>query len=102
MESARLVRAVCIPLKEALTCSTELPETKLALPLALVMCIRRAFIAPIIPRLLMILFRYSQPALIRQSIQFVSDGIPTVAAVETRGYWLVLSAITVYIGLAVS
>ncbi|KAK3301707.1 P-loop containing nucleoside triphosphate hydrolase protein [Chaetomium strumarium] len=78
------------------------PETKLALPLALFRCIRRAFVAPIVPRLLLMLFRYSQPALIRQSIQFVTDGIPTAAGVETRGYWLVLSAVTIYIGLAVS
>ncbi|AEO59860.1 hypothetical protein MYCTH_2308466 [Thermothelomyces thermophilus ATCC 42464] len=78
------------------------PETKAALPLALLRCIRRPFVAPIIPRLFLILFRYSQPALIRRSIQFVTDDVPSAAGVETRGYWLVFSAVTIYVGLAVS
>lgn len=53
----------------------------------------------------MILFRYSQPALIRQTIQFATataaDVVP-VADLEMRGYWLVFSAVTIYVGLAVS
>ncbi|KAL2159582.1 hypothetical protein VTH06DRAFT_2151 [Thermothelomyces fergusii] len=78
------------------------PESKTTLPLALLRCIRRPFVAPIIPRLFLILFRYSQPALIRQSIQFVADGVSSAVGVEARGYWLVFSAVVIYIGLAVS
>jgi hypothetical protein len=68
--------------------------------MALLRCIRHAFLAPVIPRLLVIIFRYSQPALIRYSIQFVTS--PAIAASEIRGYWLVLSAVVVYLGLGVS
>ncbi|KAL2127939.1 hypothetical protein VTI74DRAFT_9944 [Chaetomium olivicolor] len=78
------------------------PETRAALPLALLRCIRRSFVAPVIPRLFLIFFRYSQPALIRQSIQFVTTSIPSAAGLETRGYWLVFSAVAIYVGLAVS
>ncbi|KAK4233232.1 P-loop containing nucleoside triphosphate hydrolase protein [Achaetomium macrosporum] len=78
------------------------PETRMALPLALLRCIRRPFVAPVIPRLFLIFFRYSQPALIRQSIQFVTTGVSSVAGLDTRGYWLVFSAVTIYVGLAVS
>lgn len=87
----------------------------MTLPLALLRCIRRPFVAPVIPRLFLILFRSSQPALIRWSLKFVttttatatttsSSSIPSVAGldVETRGYWLVFSAVTIYVGLAVS
>ena len=74
----------------------------MALPLALLRCIRRPFVAPILPRLFLILFRYSQPALIRQSIGFVTATSFSLAEMETRGYWLVFSAATIYVGLAVS
>ncbi len=74
----------------------------MTLPLALLRCIRRPFVAPFAPRLFLILFRYSQPALIRQSIQFVTTTSSSVADSETSGYWLVFSAVTIYVGLAVS
>ncbi|AEO64833.1 uncharacterized protein THITE_2142635 [Thermothielavioides terrestris NRRL 8126] len=76
------------------------PETRMALPLTLLRSIRRLFVAPVMPRLFLILFRYSQPALIRKSIQFVSE--TSLAGSEMRGYWLVCSAVTIYLGLAVS
>lgn len=79
-----------------------LPATRMALPLALLSCIRRAFVTPVVPRLFLVGFRYSQPALIRRSIQFVMSAADTVDDLETRGYWLVLSAVTIYVGLAVS
>ncbi len=62
----------------------------------------RPFVAPILPRLFLILFRYSQPALIRKSIKFVTATSSSLADLETRGYWLVASAVTIYVGLAVS
>lgn len=73
---------------------------KLTLLFALLRCTKNPFIAAIIPRLFLIVFRYSQPVLIKQSIRFV-----TIYSNETGGeygYWLVVSAITIYVGLAVS
>lgn len=52
---------------------------------------------PVIPWLLLILFRYPQPLLIRHSIHFVST-IP--AAQKESGHWLLVSAVIVYAGLA--
>ena len=74
----------------------------MSLPLALLRCIRRPFAAPFLPRLFLVLFRYSQPALIRESIRFVTATDSALADIETRGYWLVVSAVTIYVGLAVS
>ncbi|OIW22995.1 putative ABC transporter [Coniochaeta ligniaria NRRL 30616] len=76
------------------------PETKRTLPLVLLKCIRKPFMAAIIPRLFLIVFRYSQPMLIRQSIRFVT--MPSESAVTMRGYWLIVSAVVVYLGLAIS
>jgi len=76
----------------------------MTLPLALLRCIRRHFIAPIVPRLFLILFRYSQPALIQRSIQFAATDTSSTHTddLKTRGYWLVVSAVAIYVGLAVS
>jgi hypothetical protein len=70
------------------------------LPVALLRCIRRPFLAPVIPRLFLIAFRYSQPALIRHSIQFVTS--PSAVDADNRGYWLVVAAVITYVGLGVS
>ncbi|KAK4248096.1 P-loop containing nucleoside triphosphate hydrolase protein [Corynascus novoguineensis] len=48
------------------------PETAATLPLALLSSVRRHFSALVIPRLLLVLFRYCQPILTRLSIQFVA------------------------------
>lgn len=75
----------------------------MALPLTLLKCIRRPFVAPIVPRLFLIVCRYSQPALIQRAIQFVTnDTFSTSDDLKTRGYWLVVSAVAIYVGLAVS
>ncbi|KAB5582239.1 putative ABC transporter [Coniochaeta sp. 2T2.1] len=76
------------------------PETRWTLPLALLRCIRQPFLAAIIPRLFLIVFRYSQPVLIKQSIRFVS--MPSESGMDMHGYWLVVSAVVVYLGLAIS
>ncbi|KAK3903084.1 ABC transporter type 1, transmembrane domain-containing protein [Staphylotrichum tortipilum] len=79
------------------------PETRGALPLALLRCVRWGFAAPVVPRLFVILFRYSQPGLIRRAIQFVAaNSLASADSLETRGYWLVISVVAVYVGLAVS
>lgn len=76
------------------------PESKRTLPLALFKCIKKPFIVAIVPRLFLIGFRYSQPILIKESIRFVLTS--SVSVGNNRGYWLIVSAIAVYIGLAVS
>ncbi|TVY68841.1 ABC transporter FUM19 [Lachnellula suecica] len=76
------------------------PETQTALPLALLKCVKIPFITAIIPRLFLILFRYSQPVLIKNSIQFVTSS-PSDEGNNT-GYWLVVSAVVIYSGLAIS
>jgi hypothetical protein len=75
------------------------PEKKRTLPLALLKCAKQPFIAAVIPRIFLIIFRYSQPILIKKSINFVM--FPTGAG-SNYGYWLVLSAVVIYTGLAVS
>ncbi|KAB8305120.1 hypothetical protein EYC80_004415 [Monilinia laxa] len=44
------------------------PNTKNSLPLALMKCLKQPFFAAVIPRLFLIAFRYSQPTLIKESI----------------------------------
>ncbi|CZR52737.1 related to multidrug resistance protein [Phialocephala subalpina] len=76
------------------------PESRRTLPLTLFKCIRKPFIAAIIPRLFLIVFRYSQPVLIKESIRFVLTS--SAGSGSNRGYWLIVSAIAVYVGLAIS
>lgn len=61
--------------------------------------LKRPFIAAIIPRLFLIVFRYSQPILIRETIRYASAS-PADAESNQRS-WLVLSAMFIYVGLAV-
>jgi hypothetical protein len=72
---------------------------KRTLPLALLKCAKQSFTAAVIPRIFLIVFRYSQPILIKQSIKFVM--FPAGAG-SNYGYWLVSSAVAIYAGLAVS
>ncbi|KUJ08206.1 putative ABC transporter [Mollisia scopiformis] len=76
------------------------PESKKSLPLALFRCIKKPFLAAIMPRLFLIIFRYSQPSLIKQAIRFVD--MPPTTPDSHYGYWLVVSAVVIYIGLAIS
>ena len=62
-------------------------------------CISNSFLAAIIPRLFLIIFRYSQPILIKESIRYV--GAYPAGSESSRGYWLVVSAVGIYVGLAV-
>ncbi|KAL2198120.1 hypothetical protein P885DRAFT_68308 [Corynascus similis CBS 632.67] len=71
------------------------PEIAAPLPLALLICVRRHFSAPVIPRLLLVLFRYCQPVLTRLSIQYIAQA-------DIRGYSLVVSAVIIYLGIALS
>lgn len=58
------------------------------------------FLAPILPRLCLILFRYSQPVLIRNVIRYL-DASMNENSTE-RDYTVVVMAVVVYVGLAVS
>jgi ATP-binding cassette, subfamily C (CFTR/MRP), member 1 len=80
------------------SCSAK-PERKITLPKALVKSMLSHFLAPILPRLFLIAFRYAQPVLISTAICHMSkssDGDWDL------GYKVILMAIVVYVGLAVS
>lgn len=62
-------------------------------------CLKHPFLAAVIPRLFLIVFRYSQPLLIKESIKYVV-AYPTEEE-SGRGFWLVVSAVAIYVGLAV-
>ncbi|ORY66313.1 putative ABC transporter [Pseudomassariella vexata] len=76
------------------------PETKRTLPLALFRCLKRPFFDVILPRLFLTVFRYSQPALIGRSIQHIMN--PSIKDRELQGYWIIVSALVIYFGLAIS
>jgi ATP-binding cassette subfamily C (CFTR/MRP) protein 1 len=63
-------------------------------------CLKTPFAAAIVPRLLLIIFRYSQPTLINQSIKYATAN--PAAPEGYHGYWLVVSAMAIYVGIAVS
>lgn len=75
------------------------PETKNTLPWVLLSCVKNQFLAAVLPRLFLIIFRYSQPMLIKETIQYVTAS--PVRAEDSHGFWLVVSAATIYSGLAV-
>ncbi|KAI9643325.1 hypothetical protein NHQ30_007944 [Ciborinia camelliae] len=75
------------------------PETKKSLPLGLIKCLKTPFLAAVLPRLFLIAFRYSQPILIKESIRYI-ETYPT-GAERNYGVWLIISASTIYVGLAV-
>lgn len=69
------------------------------LPLSLIQSLKKPFFAPVMPRLFLIAFRYSQPILIREIIRYAAA--PHTEPDNNRRSWLVLSAVTIYTGLAV-
>ncbi|KAK3941519.1 P-loop containing nucleoside triphosphate hydrolase protein [Diplogelasinospora grovesii] len=81
------------------TLHTHGPESYLSLPLVLAECLLRPFLSVILPRLCLILVRYAQPVLISYVIQYVtsSDG-----GSEDEGYFIIVAAVFVYAGLAIS
>ncbi|KAM3441709.1 hypothetical protein MY4824_001487 [Beauveria thailandica] len=77
-----------------------IPDTKWSLPLALMACLKPQFYHAVLPRLFLIVFRYSQPTLIASSIRFVEQD--STATSSDDGFWLVISALVIYLGLALS
>lgn len=98
MVSARLVRNLKSLTILFLTRLAK-PETKKSLPIALMRCLWKPFLAAVIPRLFLILFRYSQPTLIKECIRY-AVAYPA-GAESSHGYWLVVLAVFIYVSLAV-
>ena len=80
---------------------TAKPEGKATLPLVLLRSLAGLFRSAIIPRLFLVVFRYSQPVLIRRAIRFVSR-LQDISHTQTNGSWILLLACVTYVGLAVS
>jgi hypothetical protein len=55
----------------------------------------------VLPRIFLILFRYSQAVLINVTIQYVKRDT-TAGTKSDTGYWLVIAALIVYLGMAVT
>ncbi|PYI35295.1 putative ABC transporter [Aspergillus indologenus CBS 114.80] len=76
------------------------PETKRTLPMALYQCLKRPFLVAVVPRLFLLAFRYSQPILIKECIRYVNSGF--TGSGSGRGAVLIVSALAIYGGLALS
>ncbi|KAI1466683.1 P-loop containing nucleoside triphosphate hydrolase protein [Daldinia caldariorum] len=76
------------------------PEIKMTLPKILFATLKRPFLLAIPPRLFLTVFRYSQPIIIRRSIQFVTSDEPLNQIWTAQS--LVMAAVIVYVGLAIS
>lgn len=76
------------------------PSNKITLPKVLVASMLPHFLAPILPRLCLIAFRYSQPVLIRSTIRQLDASSSKNAS--NNSYTIIFMAIIVYVGLAVS
>ncbi|KAI3324742.1 hypothetical protein HD806DRAFT_54057 [Xylariaceae sp. AK1471] len=62
--------------------------------------LNKPFLNAVLPRLFLIVFRYSQPALIKESIKYV---VTYPSDVDLNyGSWLVISAVAIYVGLAIT
>ncbi|CZS88754.1 related to multidrug resistance protein [Rhynchosporium graminicola] len=76
------------------------PETYKSLPFALLKCVKSHFLAAILPRMFLTIFRYSQPILIQRSIRYIASYPKKTNSSD--GYWLLASAVGIYTGLAIS
>ncbi|KAL7629149.1 hypothetical protein AAE478_000668 [Parahypoxylon ruwenzoriense] len=75
-------------------------DNKMALPKVLFRCLKGPFLVAIPSRLFLVFFRYSQPVIIRQAIMYVTND--DLESQTWTGHTLVLGALVVYVGLAVS
>ncbi|KAJ4394029.1 hypothetical protein N0V93_003246 [Gnomoniopsis smithogilvyi] len=76
------------------------PEHGSTLPFVLLRCLHVPFLSAIVPRIFVVIFRLSQPLLIRHTIRFVTA--PSVSNDRLDGYWIIAAAAVVYIGMATS
>jgi ATP-binding cassette subfamily C (CFTR/MRP) protein 1 len=77
------------------------PERNITLPYVLLNCFKRPVTAAVLPRLFLIVFRYSQPVLINIAVRYISNA-PKESGSTEEGRWLIVAALAVYVGLAVS
>jgi ATP-binding cassette, subfamily C (CFTR/MRP), member 1 len=61
---------------------------------------RRNLIEAVLPRLLLAIFRFSQPVLINQAIRYVTQKTLDHEA-SNRGAWIIFAAVVIYVGRAV-
>ncbi|KAK2596916.1 hypothetical protein N8I77_012799 [Diaporthe amygdali] len=76
------------------------PEGATTLPRVLLGCLLKPFLTAIVPRISVVVFRFAQPILMSRAIRFVTH--VSAANDGSEGYWIVVGATAVYIGLAVS
>lgn len=76
------------------------PENKMTLLNVLFRCLRKPFLIAILPRIFLTFFRYSQPVLISQAIEYVTSD--ELSRPVLSGHRLVIVAAVVYLGLAIS
>lgn len=77
------------------------PENGATLPRVLLKCLLAPFLSAIIPRILVIVFRFAQPLLISRAIRFVTKS--SAEGDNSRdGLWISIAAAAIYIGMAVS
>lgn len=82
-----------------LTCKAK-PERRFELLPATFRALKWPLIATIFPRLCLISFQFSQPFLISQSLEFLSE--PENASTKYKGYALIGVTFLIYFGIAVS
>ncbi|KUI57164.1 Multidrug resistance-associated protein 1 [Cytospora mali] len=76
------------------------PENGATVPRVLLKCLQTPFLAAIVPRIFVVLFRFAQPLLISRAIRFVTSSPEEDE--RLNGYWIVVAASLIYIGMAVS
>ncbi|KAK0620994.1 P-loop containing nucleoside triphosphate hydrolase protein [Immersiella caudata] len=75
------------------------PEGKMTLPKVLVRSMLPHFLAPVIPRLFLIIFRYAQPVLISTAIRSITNASSQRSRAD---YSVIFMAVVIYVGLAIS
>ena len=95
-------KSSCFPaLLANLRSNIDKPETTFTLLKTLARCLIEPALSPAVPRLCLIVFRCSQPVLIRQAMSFLSPALEAERN-DCNGYWLLLAAVFVYFGMTVS
>ena len=69
---------------------------------ALFRIFRKSLLLNAIPRLMGIVFRYSQPILINSTIRYISDPVTENDEAKASGFQLILAAFIIYVGSGVS
>lgn len=78
----------------------EKPDSQLSLLKVLFRQLRTPFLSVVCPRMFLAIFRCSQPIIIHETIQLISESRDNTVS-PYDGFWILLAAITVYLGLPV-